>query len=53
MAAPVPIIAQIVGMINRYFGNLELVSIKNPNVIIVVGQGNPNDIILSYDPTSK
>jgi len=53
IAALNPTIAHKEGMINKYLGNLLVVSIKNPKVNIVEGQGSPITIVLSNDPSTK
>ena len=53
IAALNPTIAHKEGIINKYLGNLLLVSIKNPKVNIVEGQGNPITIVLSNEPSTK
>lgn len=53
IAALNPRTAHKEGIINKYLGNLLLVSIKNPKVNIVEGQGSPITIVLSNEPSTK
>ena len=53
MAAPVPMMAQIVGMISKYLDSLLLVSIKKPKVKIEEGQGNPREMVFSNEASGK
>jgi len=53
IAALSPTTAHNEGIINKYFGNLLSVSIKNPKVNIVEGQGSPIIIVFSNEPSTK
>jgi hypothetical protein len=46
-------IAQMDGIISKYFGNLFPVTIKKPKVKIVDGQGKPGAIVLLNEPSTK
>ncbi len=52
-AAVVPIRAHNVGIITRYFEEFFRASIKNPKVVMVVGHGNPNEMVFTNESTSK